>query len=977
MKIKPPGRRSFLKTAPLFCSITVLATFSMPLLAGPTVQFSGDKNNMVQSGKLGYVGGNTRIGVSIDKNSRGQADLSQVLDESDQALTSADLWLGYQLKDKDAVTKGAKGGGIKLNRQWVADDKSLVHKIFGAYDRDKAGHAKATVGYGQETEDLFWSGHVSKGLGKKDQNGDIVTKAYDYGVGVEAGKFIEDSLTRIRGGFDYEFANDYNDAESRPSQLSVSAGVEQFFQDSPHSISLDVSGSKTRGGSQAADTDYNARLGYHYEFGGNGVFQSANRTKKVRVEIPGTPGRPAIPAIAGRPAQAAIPAKYERRPIKRPGYKLVKNTMKLENETFFEKNSSRLTPSAIQNLDKITQQIRSHGYIGAIRITGNTCGLGSASYDQKLSERRAKEVRDYLAAKGINPRHLIARGLGKNHPKYVTKDTGFKNRRVDIEYVVERSVKKKIVEYRNVLVQPGRPAIPAQPGRPAVPATPATPARYVWNTEVVKTAPVWIKRALHNSIRHNKTVSTYSTRVDKNTSDDRYTITAARTTLDVLANDSSGLMLARVTQPANGHVTIEGNRLVYVPNPGFSGTDTFTYTVTDPDGKELTSTVTLNVPNVINSAPTATQDQQSIQCSTTPVSIDVLANDTDLEGDVLTLKSATNGQFGTTQIVNGELVYTPAANACGKQDSFSYTIVDSKGNEASATVTVDIAASGNQPPVAVDDSATTPQGIAVTLATLANDSDPDSDTLVITQVDNPAHGTATISGGQIVYTPDASFVGTETFDYTITDNNGHTVTATETVVVTATSSNTAPQAYEDQSNIQCSTNPVTIDVLSNDDDPEGDPLTIQTVANGQYGTTQIVNNNVVYTPSGSGCGQTDTFTYTINDGNGNTSSSQVTVLIEQAGNQAPDAVNDKFSVTAGSVTDLDVLANDTDPDGGNVCVSHIPQQPVHGWVEISTNGDYVTFHADSGYSGSDSFIYTACDDENGATDATVDLTITP
>ena len=174
IKITSPGSSSFLKTASVFCSITVLASLSTPLLAGPTVQFSADKNNMFQSGKLGYVGGNTRIGVSIDKNSRGQADLSQVLDESDESLTSADLWLGYQLKDKDAVTKGAKGGGIKLNHQWVADDKSFVHKVFGAYDRDKAGHAKATVGYGQETEDLFWSGHVSKGLGEKDQIGDIL-----------------------------------------------------------------------------------------------------------------------------------------------------------------------------------------------------------------------------------------------------------------------------------------------------------------------------------------------------------------------------------------------------------------------------------------------------------------------------------------------------------------------------------------------------------------------------------------------------------------------------------------------------------------------------------------------------------------------------------------------------------------------------------------------------------------------------------
>ena len=232
-----------------------------------------------------------------------------------------------------------------------------------------------------------------------------------------------------------------------------------------------------------------------------------------------------------------------------------------------------------------------------------------------------------------------------------------------------------------------------------------------------------------------------------------------------------------------------------------------------------------------------------------------------------------------------------------------------------------------------------------------------------------------ISGGTIIYTPDASFVGVETFNYTISDGNGHTVNAIETVTVNSTQPNNAPEAFEDQANIQCSTSPVTIDVLTNDSDPDNDTLTIQSVANGQYGTTQIVSGQVVYTPDGTGCGQIDTFAYTINDGKGKTATSQVTVVIEQQGNQPPNAVDDNYTVLEGTTVDLSVLDNDSDPDGGNVCISHIPVQPVHGWVEISPNGDFVTLHVDSGYTGADSFIYTACDDENGATNATVNLNV--
>ena len=312
-----------------------------------------------------------------------------------------------------------------------------MHKVFGAYDQDVDDRGKVTVGYGQEAEKLFWSGNVSKSLSDDVVTGDITKRAYDYGIGAQVGTFLDDTLTRIRAGLDYEFGTEFAGNEDRPSKMTVSAGIEQFFHDSPHSISLDVSGNQVSGGNDVEATNLNARVGYRYEFGGDGVYQSGNNTTRRRVEIPGSPRRPghaaipampptpAVPAQPGRaataaqPGRPAVPPRYERRAVNGAGQQIVKTTMKLENETFFKINSSKLTQSAKRNLDKIIRQVRGHGYLGVIRMTGNTCGLGDLAYDQRLSENRANSVRDYLIEKGFNPEHLIARGLGKGSPKYV------------------------------------------------------------------------------------------------------------------------------------------------------------------------------------------------------------------------------------------------------------------------------------------------------------------------------------------------------------------------------------------------------------------------------------------------------------------------------------------------------------------------------------------------------------------------------
>ena len=178
-----------------------------------------------------------------------------------------------------------------------------------------------------------------------------------------------------------------------------------------------------------------------------------------------------------------------------------------------------------------------------------------------------------------------------------------------------------------------------------------------------------------------------------------------------------------------------------------------------------------------------------------PVTISVLANDSDPDGNPLRIASVTQPVGGSVTIDGNTLVFTPTAGFSGIA-RFTYTIDDGHGGTATASVSVFVSARPNRLPLAVDDAATTAFDAPVTISVLANDSDPDGDALSISAVTPPANGTASISGATIVYTPIAGFSGADRFTYTISD--GHGGSATANVVVTVTPQpNRPPVAVDD------------------------------------------------------------------------------------------------------------------------------------------------------------------------------------
>ncbi len=207
--------------------------------------------------------------------------------------------------------------------------------------------------------------------------------------------------------------------------------------------------------------------------------------------------------------------------------------------------------------------------------------------------------------------------------------------------------------------------------------------------------------------------------------------------------------------------------------------------------------------------------------------------------------------------------FTAQGLQAGVEYSFQVKARDLAGNETAFSVAASATTLTNQLPLAQDDFAETDQNNSVSIAVLSNDSDPDVDNLFIYATTTPTNGDANIDGNVILYTPDADFTGTDSFEYTIADGFGGYATALVTIEVIA--GNQTPIALDDTAEVLIGGS-VVIDVLANDNDPEGAPITVISAGNGGKGTTAInADGSISYTTSGNKRGG-DSFSYTISDG---------------------------------------------------------------------------------------------------------------
>lgn len=211
--------------------------------------------------------------------------------------------------------------------------------------------------------------------------------------------------------------------------------------------------------------------------------------------------------------------------------------------------------------------------------------------------------------------------------------------------------------------------------------------------------------------------------------------------------------------------------------------------------------------------------------------------------------------------------------------SFTVQARDAAGNTTASTEAASATTLANQTPVANADSANVVNNTRILVNALANDSDPDGDALTITAVTQGANGSVSFTGSGASYQPNNGFVGVDTFSYTISDSFGASATATVTVNVTAapvSTVNRRPIAQADAIKVVLDST-VTIPVLSNDSDPDGDALNITSFKQARRGYITNTGKELIF-KAGSRTG-TESITYTISDGRGGKASAQVTITI--------------------------------------------------------------------------------------------------
>ncbi len=443
-------------------------------------------------------------------------------------------------------------------------------------------------------------------------------------------------------------------------------------------------------------------------------------------------------------------------------------------------------------------------------------------------------------------------------------------------------------------------------------------------------------------------------------------------TIDVLGNDDDdgdALVVTGTTDPSNGSVVINADQTItYTPHENFSGTDEFTYTVSDGNGGQATATVVVTVDPLADD-PTAGADIATTDEDVAAI-LDVLANDDDVDGDTLTIDATTDPANGSITVnADQTITYTPDEDFSGT-DEFTYTISDGQGGQATATVTVTVDPV-NDAPSADDDVATTDEDAAVTVQVLTNDDDVDGDTLSVTATSIPADGAVVINPDQtLTFTPNDDFHGAVEFTYIISDGQGGQATATVSVTVNAV--NDDPAVNDDVENTSEDT-PLVIDVLANDADADDDALSV-TAPISVVGGSVVVNpdQTLTFTPEENFHGVVE-FTYTVSDGQGGQATATVTVTVAPV-NDAPEANDAAATTDEDTPVTIDVSPHVLDLDGDPLTIS--AGDGSQGVVVVQSDQSIIYTPAEN-FFGSDAFTYTVSDGQGGQATATVTVTINP
>ncbi|ELA6810923.1 tandem-95 repeat protein, partial [Vibrio parahaemolyticus] len=404
----------------------------------------------------------------------------------------------------------------------------------------------------------------------------------------------------------------------------------------------------------------------------------------------------------------------------------------------------------------------------------------------------------------------------------------------------------------------------------------------------------------------------------------------------------------------------------------------FTFDIIDDEDLVVSGSANLDI-LPINDAPNAESDVITTE-EDTAVTIDVLVNDSDVEGDALSIQSASvPKEQGTVEVVDGKLVFTPAENFNGEA-TITYIVTDGDlTDEAKVTVTVTPV---NDSPVAVDDTVSTQEDTVVTIDALPNDTDADGDKLSIESAFVPKdQGTVEVVDGKLVFTPAENFNGDAEITYAVTDGQ---LTDEAKVTVTVNPVNDAPiikvDAVESITEDAVSTDTVVATLEVADTDTPEDQLTVS-LENNSNGYFVLVGNEVKLTQAGVDAVNNDelnlkdlTISASVSDGVNPTASDSDSLIVNCV-NDAPTVENaiadqvlsedfDAFTI------DLNEVFKDSDSSlefsvSGN---NSIQISIVNGVATITPTADW---------NGKEAITFTAKDPSGESVSQTVDFTVAP
>jgi hypothetical protein len=452
---------------------------------------------------------------------------------------------------------------------------------------------------------------------------------------------------------------------------------------------------------------------------------------------------------------------------------------------------------------------------------------------------------------------------------------------------------------------------------------------------------------------------------------------------DLLDNDTDveldTLTVTGVDGADGGSVSLDGDEVTFTPDGDVCGEAGFDYQISDGNGGTAEAHVTIDLECTAD-APVANDDDINVDEDTaTDVTDAILANDEDPDGDELTVVDVAGAINGDVTLVDGVVTFDPDSDYCsGATGRFDYTISDGDTTStARATVTIDCV---NDDPIAQPDTAagTEDEDVVIDAADLLdNDSDIDLDTLTVDSVDNAEGGSVALDGDQVTFTPDQDVCGdgAGSFEYTISDGNGGTATAKVTIDLECT--NDDPTAGDDTASGTEDEDVVidAADLLTNDDDIDGDTLSVSAVGEADGGSVVLDGTEITFTPTADLCGDgAASFEYTLSDGNGGTATGTVTIDLECV-NDKPVAGPDSASGTEDEdvvIDAADLLDNDSDVDEDTLSVTAVDNAD-GGTVTLDEGEITFTPDADLCGDGAASFEYTLSDGEGGTATGTVTI----